>query len=234
MNNKHDSFILYSDFLDEIKLLSMEQRGLLLTALFCYVNEEELPDLDLAASIIWQTWKKCIDRNAERWEESRQRRSEAGRKGGLASRNKVKAATSNAEHSPPGQAVSVPVSVSVPVPVPVSVSVPDTPADAFPAQSPHSISFPLKNGSNYVVSGEEMQHYVKSYPMLDVPLVFQRILGWLEDNPGKQKTAEMMPRFLTYWLDGDAKKAARREADSNAGNAEATDLSALDSFGTVL
>ena len=234
MNNKHDSFILFSDFLDEIKLLSMEQRGLLLTALFCYVNEEELPNLDLAVSIIWQTWKKCIDRNAEKWEESRQRRSEAGRKGGLASRNKVKATASNAEQSLPGQAVNVPVPVSVPVNVPVPVPVSEASTDASPHQPSYSISLPLKNGSNFVVTAEDLENYGQRYPSLDIPQVFQNILGWLESHPDRLKSDEDARSFVSNWLDGDASKTKRKGAYHDAGNADKADLSSLDHFGTVL
>lgn len=230
--NKHNSFILFSDYLDELLLLPMEQRGLLITTVFSYVNDKPLPELDLATALLWQTWKKCIDRNAEKWKETRQRRSEAGRKGGLAAHHR-KAEASNAEQDLPGQAVSVPVNVPVPVSVPVNVpvTVPDTATEAIP---PYSIAFPLKNGSKYVVTGDEFENYVHSYPMLDVPQVFQNVLGWLEANPSRQKTAEMMPRFLTNWLEGDAKKAMRKETYPNEGNPEKTDFSSLDHFGTVL
>ena len=223
-----------SDYLDELLLLPMEQRGLLITTVFSYVNDKPLPELDLATALLWQTWKKCIDRNAEKWEESRQRRSEAGRKGGLASRNKVKATASNAEQSLPGQAVNVPVPVSVPVNVPVPVPVSEASTDASLHQPPYSISLPLKNGSNFVVTAVDLENYAQRYPMLDIPQVFQNILGWLESHPDRLKSDEDARSFVSNWLDGDASKTKRKGAYHDAGNADKADLSSLDHFGTVL
>lgn len=106
MQSVQNSFILYADSIEEIQLLTMEQRGLLLTTAFFYVNSLSLPELDQATSVLWQTWKKNIDRNARKWEEARQRRSAAGRKGGLAAHRQNTTPVSNAEPGSASEAVT--------------------------------------------------------------------------------------------------------------------------------
>ena len=58
MCNTQNSFILYTDSIEEVQLLTLEQRGLLLTTAFCYVNNLSPPELDQATSVLWLTWKK--------------------------------------------------------------------------------------------------------------------------------------------------------------------------------
>ena len=162
MCNSKNSFILYADSIEEVQLLTMEQRGLLLTTAFCYVNNLSPPELDQATSVLWFTWKKNIDRNAQKWEATRQRRSAAGRKGGLAAHRQSTATVSNA-----GQALA-------------RKAVTDT----------------------------------------DTGTVTDTGTGTVTDTGTDTVT--------------HARKPPVREANPDAGNAEAADLSALDHFGTVL
>ena len=164
MTNSQNSFILYTDSFEEIQLLTMEQRGLLLTTAFCYVNALPLPELDQATSVLWQTWKKNIDRNAQKWEATRQRRSAAGRKGGLAAHRQSTAMVSNA-----GQALA-------------RKAVTDT----------------------------------DTVTVTDTGTVTETETETVTDTVNQTR------------------KPPGREANPNAGNVEAADLSALDHFGTVL
>lgn len=221
MDHSQESFILYTDYIHSVMHLPMEQRGLLLTAALCYVNHMELPELDLATVVLWEIWKNNIDRNAEKWEEVRQRRSAAGRKGGLAPRHQSQAEVSIAEQCQPGEAVTGNVPVTVPVTVPVK-------EDTTPSP-PHFIALPVKNGGNYVVTSDDVAKFARQFPGLNVPAVLQNILRWLEDNPGKRKTADYMPTFLHTWLARDA-KAYQRKGTSPHDSA----LPPLDQLGTVL
>ena len=160
MCNSKNSFILYADSIEEVQLLTMEQRGLLLTTAFCYVNNLSPPELDQATSVLWFTWKKNIDRNAQKWEATRQRRSAAGRKGGLAAHRQSTAMVSNAGQDLARKAVTDTDTVTVTDTGTVTETVTDT-------------------------------------------------VNQTRKPPG-------------------------REANPDAGNAEAADLSALDHFGTVL
>ena len=77
-----DSFILYTSYLDQIESMSMEQRGILFTALFRYARDMELPKMDGVTQMAFRFIRAQVDRHWEKYDEVCQKRSEAGRKGG--------------------------------------------------------------------------------------------------------------------------------------------------------
>ena len=223
MDNTQESFILYADYIHPVLHLTQAQRGDLLTTALCYANHMELPSLDQATAVLWEIWKNNIDRNAEKWEEVRQRRSVAGRKGGLAPHQQSTAKVSYAEQGSANEAVNV--NGNVPVTVPVTVPVREDTA----SPPPHFIALPVRNGGNYVVTSDDVAEFARQFPNLNVPAVLQNILRWLEDNPGKRKTADYMPTFLHNWIVRDAQSSRRKEASPHD-----TSLPPLDQLGTVL
>lgn len=226
MENPQNSFILYADYLHPILHLTPAQRGDLLTASLCYVNHQDLPALDQATAVLWEIWKNSIDRNAEKWEETRQRRAVAGRKGGLASRQQSEAKASNAGECSAKEAVNGNVPVNVSVTVPVNGNANGREGSPSPQ---HFIALPMKNGENYVVTSHDVAEFARQFPTLDVPAVLQNILHWLEDNPSRRKTADYMPTFLQTWLTRDAQSHQRKEASSHDPS-----LPPLDQLGAVL
>ena len=223
MSNTKESFILFADYIHPVLHLSMEQRGLLLTAALCYVNGEALPELDQTTLVLWEIWKNNIDRNAEKWDEVRQRRVSAGRKGGLTSRRQEEATPSTAKHCLANEAVNVPVPVNVNGNGNVPVRDEASPPDRY-------IYLPLKNGENYVVTPHETEEYARQFPSLDLPAAFQNIQRWLEDNPSRRKDRAYMPTFLKNWLTRDAQKTARKEIPDDT----VAQTPPPERFGTVL
>ena len=63
------SFVLYTDYIDQVELLSMEQRGLLLSAIMCYAADKELPDMDGMVTMAFSFIRKQIDRDNEKYQE---------------------------------------------------------------------------------------------------------------------------------------------------------------------
>jgi hypothetical protein len=83
------SFILYIERRKEIEMLSNEQCGILFKAIFEYADTGNVIDIDdLAVKLMFSVFKAQINREAEKWEEVRKRRSEAGKKSGESRRNK--------------------------------------------------------------------------------------------------------------------------------------------------
>ena len=81
-DNSKRSFILYNSyapvFLEE---LNNEQAGELIKQIFSYVaNGEEIKIEDIAVRVMWRQIKDNLDRDMSKWEEIRQKRSEAGKK----------------------------------------------------------------------------------------------------------------------------------------------------------
>ena len=76
------SFILYTDYYEQIELLTIEQRGVLLTACMLYQLGRELPEMDPITKMAYMFISADIRRNNEKYETIVERRREAGSKGG--------------------------------------------------------------------------------------------------------------------------------------------------------
>ena len=77
-----ESFVIYVKYLGNIKALSMEQRGVLFTALMKYVSGQTLPEMDGITAMAFSFIKSQIDEDLRKYEEKCQKRSEAGKLGG--------------------------------------------------------------------------------------------------------------------------------------------------------
>lgn len=77
-----NSFVLYTDYIEQIEMLSREQRGDLLTTIMLYAAGEQLPELDDVTKMAFSFIKKQMDKDIEKYEQTVEKRREAGRKGG--------------------------------------------------------------------------------------------------------------------------------------------------------
>lgn len=76
------SFVIYTAWAEQIVLLSMEQRGVLLTALMAYVAETELPEMDGMTMMAFSFIRSQVDRDDEKYQKTLEARREAGKQGG--------------------------------------------------------------------------------------------------------------------------------------------------------
>ena len=76
------SFVLYYDYRDHLDLLKDEERGKLLMALLDYGELGKKPELEGAALMAFSFIAKQMDRDAEKYAQTCQKRSESGKKGG--------------------------------------------------------------------------------------------------------------------------------------------------------
>lgn len=77
-----ESFVLYAEYLENIELLSMEQRGVLITALMKYVSGLDIPDMDGSTMMAFSFIRSKIDKDQKKYEEVCSKRAEAGKMGG--------------------------------------------------------------------------------------------------------------------------------------------------------
>ena len=84
-----ESFVLYTKYLENIELLSLDQRGLLITALMRYVSGKKIPEMDGMTNMAYSFIKSQIDRDFEKYEETCRKRSEAGKNGGRPKANGI-------------------------------------------------------------------------------------------------------------------------------------------------
>lgn len=88
MSKNKGSFVLYTDSRNLIDLLSDEQSGKLLKAIFSYVEDGEAPELDEVSTVVFMAIKNYLDRDQAKYEAVCQKRAEYGRKGGEAKASK--------------------------------------------------------------------------------------------------------------------------------------------------
>lgn len=103
------SFVLYYDNYDFIAQLDDRQRSDLLIAIFSTGGVCDCPELDPLTRMAFTVFEKNINAANEKWQETRARRAEAGRKGG----KQTQAKASKAKQSQANQAVNVNDNVTV-------------------------------------------------------------------------------------------------------------------------
>ena len=116
-----NSFILYKDQQEIIDKLSDENAGKLIKAIYQYANTGEIPELNELLSIAIIPFKQSIDRNSEKWEETKEKRRRAGK----ISAEKKKQISTNQTHVESVEQTSTNSTVNVSVSDNVSVSVND-------------------------------------------------------------------------------------------------------------
>lgn len=61
-------------------------------------------------------------------------------------------------------------------------------------------SFILKTGESWNLPQAKLDEYRESFPGVGLDRELRKAAQWLQDNAGKRKTAQGMPRFLGSWL----------------------------------
>jgi hypothetical protein len=77
------SFVLYCDLIHTVELLTDEQAGKLMKHLLQYVNDMDPETSDVVVRLAFEPIKRQLKRDLQAWEETREKRAESGRLGGL-------------------------------------------------------------------------------------------------------------------------------------------------------
>lgn len=132
---KKTSVLFYTDWAKPLRSLPMEDVGQLFCAILEYTETGAVPQLDSpVAAMAWEFIRQRLDASIEKWDATREKRRQAGRRGALATNSKERqtaanpanAAFAEIEAANPAVTVPVPVPETVPENVPVPVPVPET------------------------------------------------------------------------------------------------------------
>ena len=80
-----DSFVLYRSYLEHIRLLSNEDRGIWITAILHYVSDLPLPEMKPEVRMAFSFVRAKIDEDYLKYQETLEKKRKAGQKGGIAS-----------------------------------------------------------------------------------------------------------------------------------------------------
>lgn len=89
-----DSFVMYTSYREQIEMLSLEQRGVLLTAVLAYESGSELPKMDDVVGMAFAFIKARLDVDNAKWEEAIAQRRKAGQASAQARKRKSTVADS--------------------------------------------------------------------------------------------------------------------------------------------
>ena len=99
MEQKERGFLLYPDYADKIKKLPLEQAGALFLAIFDYVRDGTIPELEPAADMCFAFIVSQFERDKEKYDETCRKRAVAGRKGAEATNSKRRQAAAKAANA---------------------------------------------------------------------------------------------------------------------------------------
>lgn len=230
-----DSFILYTEQKEVVDKLTDEQAGKIFKAIYEYVQTDKMPELDGLLDIIIIPFKQSLDRNTEKWEEIKKKRSEAGKLGAEIKKQKqAKEANANfAKNEIANQAVNVSVPVPVNVNVKDNVNVNDNASDSCVDGLHKVIDFYNNNIGALTPFGlETLTDYLKEF---DEDIVIYAMQISVEAN---KRTIQYIKAILNNWQKAgiktiaDAKnesqkKTSRSKKESNFEQREYGDLSYL-------
>ena len=94
MKNKK-GFILYADINTTVNKLTDEYAGKLFKHILSYVNDEEPTTNDMLLEIAFEPIKQQLKRDLDRWKNTKTKRADAGRLGGLAKATNAKQKVAN-------------------------------------------------------------------------------------------------------------------------------------------
>ena len=97
-----DGFLLHTDNIEDWEALTLEQRGVLITAIFAHHTGAEIPEMDRETLAVFRPIRRRLEKEAEAYEEVCRKRSEAGRRG--AAKANAKAAKSVKSQQKPANA----------------------------------------------------------------------------------------------------------------------------------
>jgi len=96
MDKKKTGFILFHEYAELLADLTDAEMGVFMRAIFVYETTGGVPAFKSAAmKMAFGFIKKDLDNNRDKWDETCQKRAEAGRKGGLAKSSKSSNATTD-------------------------------------------------------------------------------------------------------------------------------------------
>lgn len=82
-----NSFVLYNEYKEQFELLSYEEAGQLIMAIFEYTETGNVPQLEGMTLMAFSFIRKQLDRDSEKYEKTIEKRREAGKAGGRPKEN---------------------------------------------------------------------------------------------------------------------------------------------------
>lgn len=220
MQNK-DSFVLYTKYIDTFKELTDEQAGKLIKVILEYVNDLD-PEPDGLIKIAFIPIKQQLKEDLVKWEEEKEKRSLAGKKGmesrysnvnkELTNDNNVSKCynkTNNVKNELTNLTDNVNVYVNVNDNVLNNNNNNIITNNTITNNIIISAELPLIDNTLYQITEDKVKEWQQVYQAIDVKNELEKMKCWLNANPKNRKTRKGVERFIVAWLNRSQDKAPR-------------------------
>ncbi len=211
-----NSFVLYTNYKEQLKYLSYEEVGKLMMAVFEYEETEKMPTtLEGMACMAFLFIKQRLDEDNNKYKEVVEKRKQAGKRGATAKQ----ANATFAKEEQAKQAVYDNVYVNDNDNDNVYVNDSDnelkdvsSEPEEIPTPEPTSptvAEIVLNDKSKAKITQAEVDEWKKLYPAVDVLQELRKMTAWCEANPTKRKTKRGIKAFIVNWLNKEQDRGKR-------------------------
>lgn len=213
-----NSFVLYTNYKEQLKYLSYEEVGKLMMAIFEYEETEKMPTtLEGMACMAFLFIKQRLDEDNNKYKEVVEKRKRAGKQGATAKQ----ANATFAKEEQAKQAVYDNVYVNDSDNDNVNDCVNDSDKElkdvssepeetpATEPTSPTVAEIVLNDKSKAKITQAEVDEWKKLYPAVDVLQELRKMTAWCEANPTKRKTKRGIKAFIVNWLNKEQDRGKR-------------------------
>lgn len=205
---KKKSFILYLEYKEHLDLLTDEERGKLLLALFEYVETGEFPPLEGAVKMAFSFIRAQMDRDAQKYVDKCEKNRINGTRGGRPSSDKPDGIKEKREE--PKETERFSEKPKKPDHdndhdndhdiIIENTNVFSSPERLKQSSEDAVFSLPLTDKTEYYITQVMVDKWAQLYPAVDVMQDLRGMKGWLDTNPSRRKTRKGISRFINNWL----------------------------------
>lgn len=191
-------FCLYLDMLETFEDLTDEEAGKAIKALLAYCNNQDVQQLSGGAKIVYGLLRRQFERDSESYESKRLKLSENGKKGGRPKANETKENQKVFSKSKKSQEEEEDKEEDKDKDKEKEKE--DILCSERKPSSPEAFRMILNDGKYHIVTEADVAHFKELYPAVNIGSEMRKMVGWLEANPVKRKTARGIGRFINSWL----------------------------------
>ena len=215
-------FQLYYSYEEILELLTPEECGEVIMALFAYCRERKLPDFDGTRKMAFRVIRAQIDRDEEAYKKRCDRNAENGKKGGrppkangLSENPKNRTVFSKTQKSQ-GEGEGEGKEERKGERKEKGKQEGEGERTSFCAEpetvsTPPAITILTNTGEEYPIYQNDIDRWSEQFPAVDVMQALRSMQAWSDSHPQKRKTKRGMRAFVTNWLNREQNKGGNQQ-----------------------
>lgn len=95
-----DSFIIFTEYKEQFDMLTDEQAGVLIKAIFCYTTDGKLPEMDSITKMAFSFIRAALDRSDDKYQKKIEANKENGKLGGRPRKDTLEKTQTETQNNP--------------------------------------------------------------------------------------------------------------------------------------